>query len=211
MKKFFLNIVLCGFITGSLKAVPDQLQTESFVSRDSVNLRSGDNYNHEFENVIIFNDSDLAPRNVRQIFNELFRQYISVKDALVYNDSYSTVRNTLKLLEDMRSKTADIEILSKDDRWVYFIKNYDSIRKKVESAKFISDQRFLFNEITNGLLIFIKQYGLYNKTVFMMQCTDPLQSGNAIWLSDSDNNKNPYLGLNNDTTFVKVKEVWKFK
>ena len=210
MNKIILNIVISIFIAGSLYAGTQPLPADTILSRDSLNLKSDKIIKTESEPVIIFDESKIAPQNVRIIFNELFRQYIAVKDALVYNDSYNSVRNTLKLLDDMRSKTKSIDLLNKDDRWVFFLNNFDNIRNKAESAKFISEQRFLFNEITNGLRNFIRQYGLYDKTIYLMKCTAGSQAGNTEWFSDSRDKKNPYLGLLNDTANIKVKEVWKF-
>ena len=210
MNKIILYTVIYIFISGSLYAGTQRLPVDTIFSRDSLLLKSDKNKKIESETVIIFDESKIAPQNVRIIFNELFRQYIAVKDALVYNDSYNSIRNTLKLLEDMRSKTKNIDLLNKDDRWVFFMNNFDNIRKKAESAKFISEQRFLFNEITNGLKNFIQQYGLYDKTIYLMKCTAVSQAGNTEWFSDSRDKKNPYLGLLNDTANIKIKEVWKF-
>ncbi len=210
MIKIILYTVIYIFISGSLYAGTQRLPADTILSRDSLHLKSDKNKKIESETVIIFDESKIAPQNVRIIFNELFRQYIAVKDALVYNDSYNSVRNTLKLLDDMRSKTKNIDLLNKDERWVFFMNNFDNIRKKAESAKFISEQRFLFNEITNGLKNFIQQYGLYDKTIYLMKCTAGSQAGNTEWFSDSKDKKNPYLGLLNDTANIKVKEVWKF-
>ncbi|MBK8553876.1 MAG: DUF3347 domain-containing protein [Ignavibacteria bacterium] len=140
----------------------------------------------------------------------MFKQYIAVKDALVYNDSFGAKRNMLQLIDDLKSETKDFEILNKDDRWVFFINNYDKIRNKANSTTFISDQRFLFNEITIGLMKFIKQFGLNNKSIYIMNCLTDSSIGNAVWLSNKNDTKNPYLGLMNDTLCAKVKEVWKF-
>lgn len=186
-------------------------QSDTIISVDTLKLNKKVNKNTGPEVKIEFDESKLAPPDVRKIFNELFKQYLSVKDALVYNDSYNAARNTLKLLDDMKSKTKNTGILNKDDRWVLFLKNYDNIRSKVESAKFISDQRFLFNEITNGLQMFIKQYGLYDKTIYLMQCKSDPPLDNAKWFSDSKDKKNPYLGLLNDTSCAKVNEIWNFR
>lgn len=164
----------------------------------------------ESKSEIVFNEKDLAPENVRIVFNDLFKQYLSVKDALVYNDAFSAKRNTLTLIDDLKDKTKDLEILNKDDRWVFFINNYTKIRNKANSTTFISDQRFLFNEITFGLMKFIKQFGLSDKTIYIMNCNTDTPVGNAFWLSDKIDTKNPYLGLMNDTLCAKVKEVWKF-
>ena len=210
MNKIILYTVIYIFISDSLYAGAQPLPADTIFSRDSLHFKSDKNKKTESETVIIFDESKIAPQNVRFIFNELFRQYIAVKDALVYNDSYNSVRNTLKLLDDMRSKTKNIDLLNKDDRWVFFMNNFDNIRTKAESAKFISEQRFLFNEITNGLKNFIRQYGLYDKTIYLMKCTAVSQAGNTEWFSDSRDKKNPYLGLLNDTANIKVKEVWKF-
>ncbi|MBV6479705.1 MAG: hypothetical protein HGGPFJEG_02496 [Ignavibacteria bacterium] len=165
----------------------------------------------EKEIIIEFENSKLATANTRKIFNELFGQYISIKDALVYNDQYNASRNTIKLLDDMKAKAKNSPELNKDERWLVFLKNYDNIKSKVESANFISEQRFIFSEITNGLRSFIKQYGLYDKTIYLMQCRSDRQPENANWFSDTKDNKNPYLGLLNDTACAHVLETWIFK
>ena len=209
MKKLFWLIIIC-ICKISLFADVKSSQAAIIVPGDSVIFKRGIYQLPESEVEIVFDESNLAPKNVRMIFNELFKQYILVKDALVYGDSFSATRNTLKLLDDMKSKTKDLDDLNKDARWVLFIKNYDRIRSKAESTTFISEQRFLFNEITNGLQNFIKQFGLYNKTIYLMQCSSDSSAGNSVWFSGSRDKKNPYLGLQNDTTCAKVKEVWKF-
>ena len=209
MKKLFWLIIIC-ICKVSLFADVKSSQAAIIVPGDSVIFKRGIYQLPESEVEIVFDESNLAPKNVRMIFNELFKQYILVKDALVYGDSFSATRNTLKLLDDMKSKTKDLDDLNKDARWVLFIKNYDRIRSKAESTTFISEQRFLFNEITNGLQNFIKQFGLYNKTIYLMQCSSYSSAGNSVWFSGSRDKKNPYLGLQNDTTCAKVKEVWKF-
>ena len=203
-------IVFIFLITGSANAALIHSPADTLVSRDTINNKQDNLPESNSETVIVFNESRLAPQNVRMIFNELFRQYISIKDALVYSDPYNSRRNTLKLLEDMKSKTKDIGLLNSDDRWVFFINNYDNIRSKVEAAEFISQQRFIFSEITIGIQNFIKQFGLYNKTIYLMKSTGESQYGNNEWLSDSKDKKNPYLGKINDTTYTEVKEAWKF-
>lgn len=209
VKIFFKIIILILLISGSSNSGIILNPADTVVKRDTINKKQENFHETNSETVIVFNDSKLAPQNVRMIFNELFRQYIT-KDALVYNDTYNAKRNTLKLLEDMRSKSKDIQLLNSDDRWAFFINNYDNIRNKVEAAEFISQQRFLFNEIANGIQNFIKQFGLYNKTIYLLKSTAESQYGNNEWLSDSKDKKNPYLGMTNDTTYTKVKEAWKF-
>lgn len=209
MKILFITIILIS-ITGFANAGIILNPADTVVKKDTLDKKQDKSHNNNPETVLVFDDSKLAPQNVRMIFNELFRQYITIKEALVYSDPYNSKRNTLKLLEDMRSKTKDIQLLKRDDRWTFFVNNYDNIRSKVEAADFISQQRFLFNEITNGIQNFIKQFGLYNKTIYLMKSTAESQYGNNEWLSDSKDEKNPYLGMINDTTNTKVIEAWKF-
>ncbi|MEO8664461.1 MAG: DUF3347 domain-containing protein [Ignavibacteria bacterium] len=175
-------------------------------SNDTIENKKGNREVPEIK----FDNSKLAPVNVRNIFNELFKQYLTVKDALAYNDAEGAKRNTLTLLDQMRSKLKDIELLNKDARWLLFLHNYESIYSKVEAADFISDQRFLFGEINTGLQEFIKYYGLYNKTIYLFQCSNAGKNINGTWLSDKEDKKNPYLGSINDTSCTKVKESWVF-
>ncbi len=211
-KKLIWNkIVLLFFFTCNVHAMKLYPLPDTIVSRDTSDKNHEIFIPKESGVEIVFDETKLAPQNVRTIFNELFKQYITVKDALVYNDSYNAKSNTLKLLDDMKSKTKDVDILNKDYRWILFISNFDNIRSKVESTTFISEQRFLFNAITNGIGAFIKQYGLYDKTIYLMKCASEDSSiGNVEWFSASRDKKNPYLGLLNDTSCAKVKEVWKF-
>ena len=206
MKILLYIFTVCSFYGGSLYA-----QADTVLSADTLKIKKKIILSTDAEVVIEFDKSKLAPDKVRLVFSELFKQYVSIKDALVYNDSYTAMKNTMKLLDDMKSKTKDIDMLNNDDRWILFLKNYGNIRNKIESAKFISDQRFLFSEITNGIMFFIKQYGLYDKTIYLMQCKVESQTGNSLWFSDSKDRKNPYLGMLNDTTCAKIKEVWKFR
>ena len=211
MKNFFLYLIISVLSAGSVSAGIMFTKVGFVLSGDTLKINKGNYRQQDSEIIVYFNESDIAPLNVRIIFNELFRQYSAVKDALVYNNSSLANINALKLLEDMKSMTNGIDVLNKDDRWLMFINNYENIRRKIESATFISDQRFLFNEISVGMMKFIKQFGLSDKTVYLMQCATDTPVGNALWLTDSRDTKNPYLGLQNDTTCAKVKEVWKFK
>lgn len=210
LNKIFFNLLYCILFTGSLHAGIQSPGGDTIISRDTTGKNHKSINKADTESEIKFDKSKLAPQNVRIIFNELFAQYITIKDALVYGDSYGAKRNTLKLLDDMKMKTKDIDLLNKDERWFFFINNFDKIRGKAESTVFISEQRFLFNEITNGISNFIKQFGLHKKTIYLMKCTAVSQTGNTEWFSDFKDKKNPYLGLTNDTAYIIVKEVWKF-
>jgi len=160
---------------------------------------------------IKFDNANLAPQNVRVIFNDFFKKYISVKEALVYKDSYGAGSKTLTLLEQMKSKSDEVNKDIKDARWDIFMHNYENIVKKVKDNKFIAEQRFTFSEVSRGLENFIKQYGLYDKTIYLMQYRNDSLNINSTWMTDKKDFKNPYTGELNDTVYSKVKEVWVFE
>lgn len=160
---------------------------------------------------IKFDNSKLAPQNVRIIFNDFFKKYIAVKEALVYKDSYGAGSKTLSLLEQMKSKSDEVNKDIKDARWDIFMHNYESIVKKVKDNKFIAEQRFTFSEVSRGLENFIKQYGLHDKTVYLMQYRNDSLNINSSWMTDKRDFKNPYTGELNDTVNSRVKEVWVFE
>jgi len=159
---------------------------------------------------IKFDDSKLAPQNVRIIFNDFFKKYIEIMEALVYKDSYGAGSKTLTLLESMKSESDKVNKEIKDARWDIFMHNYESIVKKVKANKFIAEQRFTFSEISRGLENFIKQYGLHDKTIYLMQYRNDSLNINSSWMTDKKDFKNPYTGDLNDTIYSKVKEVWVF-
>ncbi|MFZ1321484.1 MAG: DUF3347 domain-containing protein [Ignavibacteria bacterium] len=160
---------------------------------------------------IKFNNSNLAPEDVRIIFNDFFKKYIAIKEALVYKDSYGAGSKTLTLLEQMKSKSDEVNKDIKDARWDIFIHNYESIVKKVKANKFIAEQRFTFSEVSRGLENFIKQYGLNDKTIYLMQYRNDSLNINSSWMTDKKDFKNPYTGEINDTVYSRVKEVWVFE
>ena len=140
-----------------------------------------------------------------------FQKYIGIKESLVYNDSYGAGSKTLALVEEMKAKSDIVMKETNDARWEIFTLNYDNIRNKVKDIKFISDQRFTFNEISRGLQSFVKQYGLRDKTVYLMYYKDDDTGRNQYWMSDKKDNKNPYLGTMKDSVNAKVKEIWIFE
>ncbi|MDQ3194493.1 MAG: DUF3347 domain-containing protein [Bacteroidota bacterium] len=209
--EIIFSILLCITLTGSTtaRAVTSD-STVLKISKDTTEKKPRIFNNEEKEQEIKFDKSNLAPQKVRIIFNDLFSQYLKIKDALSYSDESGAKRNTLTLLEHMKSKTEAIEIINKDERWILFLHNYESIRSKVEAANFIAEQRFLFGEISRGIQEFIKYYGLNDKTIYLMNCKNDEKNVNASWLTDSRDKKNPFLGSINDTVCSKVKEVWVF-
>ncbi|MBS1517479.1 MAG: DUF3347 domain-containing protein [Bacteroidetes bacterium] len=208
--KYFLTVaVIFSF------AFPG-LRSSSFLSADSVltNDTSAGRFrikSMDAELRIKFNSSEIAPLDKRILFNDFFRQYSGIKDALVYNDADGAGRKTLQLLDEMKSASDKITKENDDALWKIFILNYESIRSKAESLKFITEQRFMFGEISRGIVNLIRHYGLHDKTVYLLEYRDDSLNANQQWLSDKRDARNPFIGKMNDTLHTKVKEVWIFE
>lgn len=209
INKYVVSLLILVLFTVTFKETLAFPSSDSLVTRDTLE-KSNKFQPVDAEKEIKFIETELAPQNIRIIFNEFFTHYLSIKDALAYNDPAGAQRNTLKLLDQMKERSKEIDKDSIDARWSLFAQNFDNIRSQVESLNFISEQRFMFSQISYGLQNFIKQYGLYDKTIYLMECKGSSTSGSGAWLSDSRDNNNPYLGSINDTTCSKVKEVWVF-
>lgn len=208
--KLSLAIIILIFLGNNPNRFHSALLQDTIIRKDSIKKTNEFKQNNS-EVTIKFDGTKLAPLNVRIIFNDFFKKYIGVKESLVYNDSYGAGSKTLTLLDEMKAKSDEITKDTKDARWDIFIKNYNSIKKKVQDIKFISDQRFTFNEISRGLEIFIKQYGLHDKTVYIMKYKNKETNNYMYWMSDKNDNKNPYTGSKIDSSNVIVKEVWVFE
>ncbi|MEO8446141.1 MAG: DUF3347 domain-containing protein [bacterium] len=204
--KHFAAITLCLLILLSLITVSGRTFSNSQQFHDSLKI-----FYPKSQKEIVFDKSKLAPQNVRLIFNEFFKQYSGIRDALAYNDASGAERYAVQLLDKMRSEALEINKDNKDVRWELLDQNYENIKKKISSQGSIADQRFAFSEISEYIQTFIKQYGLYDKTIFLLQCDKDSRYGKGEWLaSDTVFVKNPYLGIVNDTVCAKVNQIWKF-
>lgn len=204
--KHFAAFAIFLLILLSLISVYTNTYSNSLQFHDSMKI-----INPGFLKEIVFDKSKLAPQNVRLIFNEFFKHYSGIKDALAYNDAAGAERYAVQLLDKMRSEAPVINKDNKDVRWDLLDQNYDNIKKKISAQGSIADQRFAFSEISGYIQIFIKQYGLYDKTIFLLQCNEDSRYGKGEWLaSDTAFMKNPYLGIVNDTVCAKVNQIWKF-
>jgi len=81
--ELIFSILLCITLTGSTtaRAVPSD-STVLKISKDTTEKKPRIFNNEETEQEIKFDKSNLAPQKVRIIFNDLFSQYLKIKDAL---------------------------------------------------------------------------------------------------------------------------------
>ena len=124
--------------------------------------------------VMLFSFSAFA-----QNTNDLFNNYINVKNALVKSDSKATSKaigtfyQSLKNEENFAQKA---ELLKATE--------------KLSKASSIEKQRAVFNDVSTAMWKLVKDSDKVNQAVYYQYC--PMKK--AYWLSNEKDIKNPYYG-----------------
>lgn len=136
-------------------------------------------------------------------FNEsiaaVLTDYNTIAENFVKWDSASskTAASTLiKTLEGLK-----LEELQKDSAAIFetalmFIENAKGDAQTIATEPAIRTQREAFNSMTDNLYQFLNTVNYDGKTIYLQECPMAFDdTKSAIWLSQKDEIRNPYLGL----------------
>lgn len=167
-----------------------------------------------FEKVTItqVDTSNLLDEEVRGKINNIFDEYIDIKEALADNDSTLVQKNAKEMLDVI--VIAQNEVGDNVDKKLKFTPGkIDKISKQIESAGSLDQQRAMFKELSSSMTEVIQKYGLSNKTIYQLECKDDASGKGGTWLADTKSSDNPYFGNVKDKDSVEcaqVKNAWDF-
>jgi len=229
IKVLVLIILLASFIscnkkTESLKEKIDstatkigkEIDTAASKLKQNIDTLISSKGDSAFKNVTITtaDNSKLASKQFRNKLNDAFTYYLHIRNELVEGDAPEAQKQARKLIDALHKSETEGGSEATDSKWKSSASSIEKIAGDIEKTNNIDKQRSLFNDLTDKMLAFVKEYGLSGKTVYLMECNKALSGRGGKWLSDSKNIDNPYFGEDTNQksiNCVKVIEGWKFE
>ena len=209
MKKSYI-ILITSFLLlmfGSCtKQSGDQTGKDSASSKNNVSKIQDPAVEAVFSKIIPSeaDNVSLAPVEFRMSLNEMFTEYIHLKQALAKSDSVDAIMQTNQLKKSMASIKPGILDEPMKKNWDALNIKIEECCKGITSTENLEKQRKKFSDITGIITELVKKFGLKNRTVYILNCPE-VKSG--LWLSDTKDIGNPYLGGNK---CAELKEALKF-
>lgn len=212
MKKSYLLIILVLLSSLILCSCTKKSDLDTTKQLKDTTSKTEDPFTANLFNSItptIADMSVLAPAEFRLRLNETFMEYTHLRLALADNKSTEAIMQTNQMKKSIGNLKT--ELLSENLKKVW-----DKLNLKIEecckgltTTEDIEKQRKKFTEITGIITELVKNFGLSNKTVYILSCTDK-KAGS--WLADTKDISNPYLGKTaaGEKPCVEVKEAIKF-
>lgn len=157
--------------------------------------------------------SGMPSRDFRKKNNDIFSRYINIKDYLSKDDSLSVqkeAKNMLQSLLDALSESSKEKI--SDTKKVS--SKLETVISDLQNTVNLNRQRMVFSGLTDNLLEFIKIYGLFDKTIYYLNCDKIAGNKTYSWLVESKNIQNPYYGKDkaNEKSIpcANIMKAWKF-
>jgi membrane fusion protein, copper/silver efflux system len=124
----------------------------------------------------------------------VFNEYINLKDALVKEDSKSTLSNATTLLNKLNK--VDMKLLSDNkahNHWMSLEGEIKSSATSISETSDINVQRDHFKHLSSHLIIALQLFGV-NEKVYVEFCPMADNNNGAYWLSKEEKVINPYFG-----------------
>jgi hypothetical protein len=209
MKKSYIILItafLLLIFSACTKQAGNQTGKDTASSKNSVSKVQDPAVEAVFGNV---NPSEadnalLAPVEFRVSLNDMFTEYIHLKQALANSDSVEAIMQTNQLKKSMANVKPGILDEPMKKNWDAMNVKIEECCKGITSSENIEKQRKKFSEITGIITELVKKFGLKNRTIYVLNCPD-VKSG--MWLSDTKDIGNPYLG---GKKCAELKEALKF-
>jgi len=136
----------------------------------------------------------------------VFNDYISIKDALVKEDSKGSSESATTLLNNLSK--VDMKLLSDNkahNHWMSLEGDIKSSAASISETSDIKAQRDHFKHLSSHLIKAVQLFGV-NEKVYVEFCPMADKNNGAYWLSKEEKVINPYFG-NSMLTCGEVKQV----
>jgi len=135
-----------------------------------------------------------VPSIFQNQLNDVFQNYLLVKDALV-NDNSSLVQKSATVLSKSLNDV-DMKLLTDSNAhnlWMSSLKVLEATSKEISISNDIKIQREHFISMSNSMSQSIEAFGT-NQTIYKQFCPMANSDKGAIWLSTETEIMNPYFG-----------------
>ncbi|WP_428743280.1 efflux RND transporter periplasmic adaptor subunit [Tenacibaculum sp.] len=133
-------------------------------------------------------------KDFKSQLENVFNQYILLKDALTKDDANAAQKYAGELLKSM--KKVDMKLLTDMDahnHWMTISKEVNSSSLSISKTNDIAKQRDHFKHLSAHLTKAVKLFGV-NQKVYEQFCPMADNNNGAFWMSLNETINNPYLG-----------------
>ena len=126
--------------------------------------------------------------------NNVFKNYLDIKDALVNDNSSLAQKSAIRLNTSLND--IDMKLVSDSnahDLWMSSFKVLQESSKEISNSSDIKIQREHFISLSKSMSQSIEVFDV-NQTIYKQFCPMANKDKGAIWLSTEENIKNPYFG-----------------
>lgn len=130
---------------------------------------------------------------VSQLYG-VYLGYLHLKSALIQDD-FTMAEASLKNFES-HLDNVDMALLQKPEAhetWMPAKQTIKTAINKIKGAKNIGEQRRIFSEISNQMIVLVETFGIKEK-VYVQFCPMAGENTGSFWLSSTDEIENPYFG-----------------
>lgn len=142
------------------------------------------------------NESNISidtEKNTTNQIQELLKNYILLKDALVNSDGAKAKSATEILLKNVNSIQMDLLTKSEHMVWMKSNKEIKENLKGISNSKDISQQRVFFASLSD-LMFDLMEVANLDETVYYQHCPMAFDGKGGNWLSLESTIKNPFYG-----------------
>lgn len=135
-----------------------------------------------------------TPETFKEQLGMLSKHYLSLKDALVANDSIQSIEFVKEFLSELNK--VDMQVLSGEahEAWMTQLSNLTSHGQHLSSSSGLEEQRNQFSYLSEAMIESIQTFGIRGDTLYVQHCPMALDFEGANWLSAESNIINPYFG-----------------
>jgi Cu(I)/Ag(I) efflux system membrane fusion protein len=160
---------------------------EGHLGMDTKALKQAENFTKMQERLAVSNGFQ---NQLKLVFNE----YITLKNALVREDSKDVIRTSKKLLAFLSK--VDVKLLEKKEarnHWISLEKEIQLVATLISNTAQIKVQRNYFKQVSAAIINSVQVFGV-NEKVFVSFCPMADDNKGAYWLSKEEKVINPYFG-----------------
>lgn len=146
-------------------------------------------------------DSGKYSPAINQAIDSSLNKYYALSETLVKWDS-SNVDSAAKILIgslDQLSLNLDTVTGARRNSLLegnaFFVLATNSVNEMI-TARDLTAKRHRFHDVSDNLFLFLDAIEYDHKPVYLQECTMPFNdTGRGVWLSNTEERRNPYLGL----------------
>ncbi|HZB14029.1 MAG TPA: DUF3347 domain-containing protein [Chryseolinea sp.] len=130
----------------------------------------------------------------RQQLNNVFKSYISLKEAFVASDLQKVKSEASSTSQAVAAVDMKLLTGAAHNDWMSYLTPIQTSLKEIENSADIESQRKSFSTLSENLYKSIKAFGLGGTEAFYEYCPMAFDNEGAYWLSDQTVIRNPYFG-----------------